>query len=81
MLTATLWLTADCMTYWPLASKPDGRTGRVSVMDNDFPADLAAASSAAMACERRSIEAWSATAAPSMSKSIWVRSYSLITDW
>ncbi len=40
-----------------------------------------AAWTAAMAAERRSIEAWSATAAPSISKSIRSRPYASTTFW
>ena len=39
-----------------------------------LPAAAAVCCNAAIACERRSIEAWSATAAPSMSKSMCVKS-------
>src|SRR6266545_540957 len=68
---------AALTTLSPLASSPLGRTGRVSVI---FRPGLAA-DRRASACERRLIEAGSATAAPSMSKSTNFSLYALITAW
>src|SRR2546421_7365884 len=64
-------------TLRPLASSPSGSTGRVSVI---FRPGFAAASRA-IACERLAIDAGSATAAPSMSKSMNFRWYALTTAW
>src|SRR4051812_33129174 len=68
---------ADFTTLRPSAVRPSGSTGRVSEIFRPGLAFCRAASAA----ERRAIVVGSATAAPSMSRSMYLRPYADTTAW
>src|SRR3954449_5770981 len=68
---------ADLTTLRPSAVRPSGSTGRVSEIFRPGLAFCRAAS----ALERRAIVVGSATAAPSMSRSMYLRPYAETTAW
>src|SRR4051794_24514134 len=75
--TSTPALLAAVTTLRPSAVRPSGSTGRVSEIFRPGLAFCRAAS----ALERRAIVVGSATAAPSMSRSMYLRPYAETTAW
>src|SRR4029450_878552 len=78
-LTTSSFTPADLAaftTFSPSAVSPLGSTGRVS--ETRTPVAFC---TWAIACDRRLIEAGSATAAPSMSRSMYLSPYAFTTAW